>query len=229
MTIGMDYVTGPCPDSGDSSLSKDKSRKPASVNLKQVLDRPPSWWTTKAKAITILGVAHGIDYLHGQSIFHRDLKPSNILFDENMRPKICDFDIARSDDDSSATQTINAGTYLYMAPEVESGKYNHKVDYYSFGCILYEIFEGSEAFRPRPGRPRLTSETCDFTDKTPSEMQKIVRICLSEDEDDRCVILGDDGCLLTRLSTAVRENMGLNEGELEDVESYISELQCDDS
>ena len=59
-------------------------------------------------------------------------------------------------------------------------------------------------------------------------MQKIIRICLSEDEDDRCVILGDDGCLLTPLSTAVRENMGLDEDELEDVESYISELQCDD-
>lgn len=78
-----------------------------------------TWWTIATKIVTILGIAAGLDYMHDLGMCHRDLKPSNILFDSEFHPKICDFDVARSDDmsDDSSSMTVNVGTILYMAPE----------------------------------------------------------------------------------------------------------------
>ena len=42
---------------------------------------------------------------------------------------------------------MNRGMSLYMALEVVTGDYGVKVDYFSFGCILYEIFELAKSSR----------------------------------------------------------------------------------
>ncbi|WOH12429.1 hypothetical protein DCAR_0831933 [Daucus carota subsp. sativus] len=68
-------------------------------------------------------VACGIEYLHRGcdiQILHFDIKPHNILLDENFRPKISDFGLAklRDTDDSIVTMTAARGTLGYMAPEL---------------------------------------------------------------------------------------------------------------
>ena len=229
MTICMEYVSGPCPTSSECSSNPPERR--VSVTLKDVLAKLPSWWTNQARAITVLGIARGIDYIHDCGIMHRDLKPSNILFDADMRPKICDFDVARSEstDDSSASMTMNIGSGWYMAPEVSNGSYTHKADFFSFGVILYEIFEGFESFRVhlRGGCP---SSLPQFSDRTPTSMRCFIESCLCEDPDDRCSCVYDEsGSLFIHLLPIVLSDLGLDATEQSIVEEYArSSLESGD-
>lgn len=96
------------------------------------------------KIISIsLDIARGMSYIHSQGVVHRDVKPENIIFDEEFCAKIVDFGIACEEEycDPLANDT---GTFRWMAPEMMKHKsYGRKVDVYSFGLILWEMFSGS--------------------------------------------------------------------------------------
>uniref|UniRef100_A0A0A9DR12 Protein kinase domain-containing protein n=1 Tax=Arundo donax TaxID=35708 RepID=A0A0A9DR12_ARUDO len=96
------------------------------------------------KVISIsLDIAHGMSYVHSQGVVHRDVKPENIIFDGEGCAKIVDFGIACEEAycDPLANDT---GTFRWMAPEMMKHKsYGRKVDVYSFGLILWEMFSGS--------------------------------------------------------------------------------------
>lgn len=61
--------------------------------------------------------------------------------------KLCDFGFARSLSSNTIVLQSIKGTPLYMAPElVQEQPYNHTVDLWSLGIILYELFVGQPPF-----------------------------------------------------------------------------------
>jgi len=83
-----------------------------------------------------------IQYIHSLNLIHCDLKPENILIKSYSRclVKVIDFG-------SSCFVTDHLSSYVqsrtYRAPEVILGmRYTQKIDIWSLGCILAELFTG---------------------------------------------------------------------------------------
>jgi len=108
-----------------------------------------------SQKIAILSqIAQAITYLHKKEpkkIIHRDLKPQNILLHELNEVRICDFGVSKA----ASTNTMTSktfGTLEYMAPELllQLSKYDEKVDVYSFGIIMHELFIMKKPFSDMP-------------------------------------------------------------------------------
>jgi serine/threonine-protein kinase len=88
------------------------------------------------------GIAAGLAHLHARGLVHRDLKPANVLFDEEERPKLGDFGLARRT--IGAGTLTEAGTVLgtaaYLSPEQAGGEpAGAASDVYSFGVVLFRM------------------------------------------------------------------------------------------
>ena len=95
----------------------------------------------------IVQICEGLKEIHKNNLIHRDLTPDNIFIDENNNIKIGDFGISKILSNNTKYTKSQTGKYRYFAPEMELGKkYNNKVDIYSFGCIIYELFFCNEYY-----------------------------------------------------------------------------------
>jgi serine/threonine-protein kinase len=103
----------------------------------------------RAAAEMVKAVAEAVHFAHQHGILHRDLKPANILLDDQSRPQVADFGLARREDDTVATPSgAVVGTPAYVAPEQARAEKNltAAVDVYGLGAILYELLSGRPPF-----------------------------------------------------------------------------------
>ena len=90
-----------------------------------------------------------VQYLHERNVAWRDLKPENCLLDEEGHIKIADFGFATEVADGERLFS-KLGTPHYLAPELlntkHSGGYTAIVDWWAFGCFVYELLTGNSPF-----------------------------------------------------------------------------------
>ncbi|XP_065655194.1 eIF-2-alpha kinase GCN2-like isoform X2 [Hydra vulgaris] len=163
-------------------------------------------------------IVEGIAHVHAQGIIHRDLKPVNIFLDSTDRIKIGDFGLATShasfnfgaaalfqpcdstysNDDrmtsNDSRMTANVGTALYVAPELGQAssfiRFSQKVDIYSLGIILFEMFYHFETSMERGKVIALlrTDEIIfpqEFTDKKYDKEKLLISWLLDHSPDSR--------------------------------------------
>ncbi|KAL1864070.1 hypothetical protein VTK73DRAFT_6178 [Phialemonium thermophilum] len=128
---------------------------------------------TKTMAAQLLDA---LAYLHSKNITHRDVKPDNILI-SSQQPfvvKLTDFGLSKMVDNQQTFLRTFCGTLLYCAPEVYSEfaeydehgrrnprnrhrkqpqgqRYDHAVDIWSLGGVLFYALTGSPPFPVRAG------------------------------------------------------------------------------
>ncbi|KAA8542666.1 hypothetical protein F0562_023835 [Nyssa sinensis] len=137
-----------------------------------------------------LDIACGMQYLHSQGILHRDLKSENLLLGEDMCVKVADFGISCLESQCGSPKGFTS-TYRWMAPEMIKEKHHtKKVDVYSFGIVLWELFtaltpfdnmtpeQAAFAVCQKNARPPLPS-TC------PMAFRHLINQCWSSNPDKR--------------------------------------------
>lgn len=105
-------------------------------------------------------ILEALSYMHSLKVIHRDIKSTNIMFhkqDKNNGKevlKLIDFGLCGDLKDRTDDSLIHdkCGTLGYLAPELIAKKskkhfYNHKVDVFSTGVLLYEMFNGRNPFK----------------------------------------------------------------------------------
>ncbi|XP_021651042.2 MDIS1-interacting receptor like kinase 2 [Hevea brasiliensis] len=110
----------------------------------------------------VKGVANALSYMHHEClppIIHRDISSKNVLLDSEFEAHVSDFGIAKLLNPDSSNQSMLAGTYGYIAPELAyTMKVTEKCDVYSFGVLALEIINGKH---PSDLISRISSQSAD--------------------------------------------------------------------
>src|SRR5713101_8116387 len=158
-------------------------------------------------------IAEALEAAHEKSIIHRDLKPANVKVTPEGKVMVLDFGLAKafageesgSDPSNSPTlsqaatlQGVILGTAAYMSPEQARGKsVDKRTDLWAFGCVLYELLTGKQAFHGEDITDILAAVVRAEPDwqalpaATPMKVRDMLRRCLQKDKVLRLRDAGD--------------------------------------
>ncbi|GJP58300.1 hypothetical protein CLOP_g23182 [Closterium sp. NIES-67] len=106
----------------------------------------PKQLTIRQRVDVMIGMAQGLQYLHGFGIVHRDIKPANVLLDDTMQAKIADFGLVRMGEGTSVIATRVMGTPGYVDPAYfKSQKATPMADVHSFGVVMLTVITARKA------------------------------------------------------------------------------------
>lgn len=158
--------------------------------------KPCNILTYDDKILIIKKIANTMKTLHSHDIIHRDLKPSNIMISEDKEIFITDFGISQQKEykvtKSHQKTTAKKGTHFYKPIElVQKGYFGEFTDSYSFGIMLFEIFQEKsivevfEKFKNMAIEVFYIKDGCSLIDKLEikenESLNKLMHLCTQKD------------------------------------------------
>ena len=141
-------------------------------------------------------LARALDYAHDLDVLHRDVKPANVLLDEDGRPRLTDFGLAKVLGDDLQSRVLTAagdvlGSPSYMAPEQARGETDRigpSSDVYGLGATLYQLLTGRVPFQAKSLTQLLLQivrepprQPSTIRPEIPEALEEIVLRCLEKD------------------------------------------------
>jgi len=136
-------------------------------------------------------IAKGMKYVHECNLVHQDLRSANILVSDNWTSKIADFGLSVQEETLSRGNAAAVGALRWLAPEaILRQQCTNKIDVYSYGLLLYEIWSGEIPFKDlsplqaahaaagEGKRPALSHEI-------PDNWQILIQSCWATKDSDR--------------------------------------------
>ena len=137
----------------------------------------------------ILELVLALEFLHKNNMVYRDLKPENILLDDKGHVKLTDFGLSKILEDENDKAFTICGTPQYLAPEVLLKKgYNKAVDWWSLGCVMFEMLSGRLPFPIKRGiklNPKIYNRPVDFPKTMTNEAKDLIQKLLVVDPNKR--------------------------------------------
>src|SRR5262245_35270661 len=157
-------------------------------------------------------ICEALEAAHEKGIVHRDLKPANVKITPEGKVKVLDFGLAKAMETQSPSATLSnsptmlsgtmggmiVGTAAYMSPEQARGRpADQRSDIFAFGCVLFEMLAGQQAFQGEHVSDVLASvikTDADFN-SLPSNLNprlyELLRRSLAKNRRDRWHAMGD--------------------------------------